>query len=208
MLLVVGGQSRKIGKTAVAAGLIAAVPEAGWTAVKITQHVHPAELPANARTLERTGDFLMFEQAAPDETDTGRFLSAGARRAFWLQGTTGRLGLLLPALERILAHAGNTLIESNSILEFVAPDLCLMVLDPLLGDFKESCRRFLDRADAFILVAPPETRLSGIEAMLAGKPLFRATPPNYVPEEATTLVRSKLAARGKTTLNDKMPGDV
>ena len=40
MLVVVGGHSRNIGKTSVVAGLIAALPEFGWTAVKITQYGH------------------------------------------------------------------------------------------------------------------------------------------------------------------------
>ena len=37
-LIVVGGHSRSVGKTSVVAGLIAALPEFGWTAVKITQY--------------------------------------------------------------------------------------------------------------------------------------------------------------------------
>ena len=39
-LVVVGGHSRNIGKTSVAAGLIAALPHYNWTAMKITQHGH------------------------------------------------------------------------------------------------------------------------------------------------------------------------
>jgi hypothetical protein len=40
MLIVVGGLARNIGKTSVAAGLIAAIPEAHGTAPKITQIGH------------------------------------------------------------------------------------------------------------------------------------------------------------------------
>ena len=39
-IVVVGGHSRNIGKTSVVAGLIAALPELRWTAVKITQYGH------------------------------------------------------------------------------------------------------------------------------------------------------------------------
>ena len=39
-LVVVGGHSRNIGETSVAAGLIAALPRYNWTAMKITQHGH------------------------------------------------------------------------------------------------------------------------------------------------------------------------
>ena len=37
-VVVVGGQSRKVGKTSVVCGLIAALPEMRWTAIKLTQH--------------------------------------------------------------------------------------------------------------------------------------------------------------------------
>ena len=39
-LIVIGGHSRSVGKTSVVAGLIAALPEYNWTAMKITQHGH------------------------------------------------------------------------------------------------------------------------------------------------------------------------
>ena len=39
-LLVVGGHTRNIGKTALVVDLIRAFPEAAWTAVKITQYGH------------------------------------------------------------------------------------------------------------------------------------------------------------------------
>ena len=39
-LIVVGGHSRNIGKTSVVAGLIAALPGYGWTAMKVTQYGH------------------------------------------------------------------------------------------------------------------------------------------------------------------------
>ncbi|HEX4605395.1 MAG TPA: hypothetical protein VH724_15450, partial [Candidatus Angelobacter sp.] len=39
-LVVIGGHSRSVGKTSVVAGLIAALPEFNWTALKITQFGH------------------------------------------------------------------------------------------------------------------------------------------------------------------------
>src|ERR1035437_5845120 len=39
-LIVIGGHSRSVGKTSVVAGLIAALPEFHWTAIKITQYGH------------------------------------------------------------------------------------------------------------------------------------------------------------------------
>ena len=39
-LIVVGGHTRGIGKTALVVDIVRATPEAGWTAVKITQYGH------------------------------------------------------------------------------------------------------------------------------------------------------------------------
>ena len=39
-IIVIGGHSRSVGKTSVVAGLISALPEFNWTAVKITQYGH------------------------------------------------------------------------------------------------------------------------------------------------------------------------
>ena len=63
----------------------------------------------------------------------------------------GRLAEAMPALRQRLEGAGNVIIESNSVLKFLRPDLYLTVLDPATADFKNSAREFLDRADAVIL---------------------------------------------------------
>ena len=203
MLLVVGGQARKIGKTSLVTALIAAVPEDGWVAVKITEHAHDEEPYPNTRVLERTDDYVLLEQTAPDETDTGRYLAAGARRAIWLQVRPERLGGALPAMDRLLASGENFVLESSSVLEFVTPALCLILLDPEVAEFKESCRRFLDRADAFVVRGAgrlPE------DVPVRGRPVIRTVSPDYPPEAVVRLVRSKVAS-GKTAVKDSPDGD-
>jgi hypothetical protein len=39
-IIVIGGHSRSVGKTSVVAGLISALPDFRWTALKITQYGH------------------------------------------------------------------------------------------------------------------------------------------------------------------------
>jgi hypothetical protein len=43
------------------------------------------------------------------------------------------------------------IVESNSLLQFIRPEIYLVVLDPQQEDFKDSARMFLHRADAFVL---------------------------------------------------------
>jgi hypothetical protein len=56
----------------------------------------------------------------------------------------------MPVLRRVIAASENTLIESNSVLNFLRPDIYVFVLDYAIADMKDSARRFLDRADALV----------------------------------------------------------
>ena len=122
MLVVVGGHSRNIGKSSVVAGLIAALPEANLTAMKITQHGHGicSEVgQACGCAIEYGHPFAVSEERAPGPTDSGRFLASGARRSFWIRTPVGELGHALPEIKRILVASENAILESNSILNFL-----------------------------------------------------------------------------------------
>ena len=115
-IVVVGGTGKGVGKTSLICGLIAALPERSWIAAKISSHVHGAFSPVREET------------EAGQETDTARYLAAGARRAFLLTAPDGID--LQHALDRLWAECeagGNFIFESNQILDYVRPELCLMV---------------------------------------------------------------------------------
>ena len=143
-----------MGKTSVVAGLIAALPEYNWTALKITQYGHGV-CSANGEPCHCATDdhswAISEEKDRSGESDTSRFLAAGAARAWWVRTEQGRLAEAMPTIRRKLAESENVILESNSILKFVRPDLYLTVLDPATADFKKSAQEFLDRADAVIL---------------------------------------------------------
>jgi hypothetical protein len=153
-IVVIGGHTRSVGKTSVVAGLIAALGEFHWTALKVTQYGHGV-CSANGQACDcATGDHswaVTEEKNRSGESDTSRFLKAGAERAWWVRTEHGRLAEAMPRVREILAGAVNAIIESNSILRFVKPDLYLTVLDPATEDFKASAQQFLDRADAGLL---------------------------------------------------------
>jgi hypothetical protein len=101
----------------------------------------------------------------------------------------------MPDLRRELTGAENVIIESNSVLRFLRPDLYLTVLDPATADFKQSAREFLDRADAVILHAARAAAWTDVSLKpVAGKMVFRIAPPPYVTPELRQYVREKLAA--------------
>ncbi len=196
-LIVIGGHSRDVGKTSVVAGLISALPEFNWTAVKITQYGHGV-CSANGEPCDcATGDHswaITEERNRSGDSDTSRFLVAGATQVFWVRTEQGRLAEAMPTLRQRLQNARNVIIESNSILKFLRPDLYITVLDPSTADFKNSAREFLDRADAVILrqtqVAPTWTSVS--LKPVDGRPMFEIVPPQYVSPEITAFVRAHL----------------
>ena len=203
-LVVIGGHSRNVGKTSVVAGLISALPELQWTAVKITQYGHGI-CSANGEACDcATGDHswaITEERNRSGESDTSRFLVAGAVRVFWARTEQGRLAEAMPALRQRLENAHNVIIESNSVLKFLRPDLYLSVLDPHTADFKNSAREFLDRADAVILHAADGAVAWEAVSLkpVANRPIYRIAPPNYVTAEIVSYVRSKLSSASRAS---------
>lgn len=198
-LVIVGGHSRNIGKTSVVAGLIAATPERNWTAFKITQFGHGV-CSANGKPCDcDTGDHLLAiseERNRTSGTDSARYLAAGARRSLWVRTRQGMLAEVMPRIRAELAKAENAILESNSVLRFLRPDLFISVLDPAVTDFKESARYFLDRADAVLVPEGallqsshwPEVSLR----LLRGKPVLPMRPPVYCTEEVVSFVVDRL----------------
>ena len=197
-IIVIGGHSRSVGKTSVVAGLIAALPEFHWTAVKITQYGHGI-CSANGQACDcATGDHswaVTQEKNPAADSDTSRYLSAGATQAWWVRTEQGRLAEAMPRVRELVAASENVILESNSVLKFVRPDLYLTVLDPSTADFKTSAREFLDRASATILhdhSNAPATWSSVSLKPVEGKPVFRIAPPPYVTPEIVEFVRGQL----------------
>jgi hypothetical protein len=196
-LVVIGGHSRSVGKTSVVAGLISMLPEFEWTAAKITQYGHGI-CSANGEACDcATGDHswaITEERDRSGKSDTSRFLLAGAAKVFWVRTEQGRLAEAMPMLRQRLEGARNVILESNSVLKFLRPDLYLTVLNPETADFKSSAREFLDRADALVLhetLGTPAWRAISLKPV-AGRPVFRITPPPFVTPEIAEFVRSSL----------------
>src|SRR5260221_5277559 len=161
-LIVIGGHTRSIGKTQLVCDLIAALPGANFIAGKITQYGHGV----CAQNGEHCGCApdehicaFSWEESTTSGTDSARFLSAGAQRAFWLRAKQGCLAEGLAVLRESLNSLGKAsaqgplsfIVESNSLLQFLKPSLYLTVLDPRREDFKPTAKAALDRADAFVL---------------------------------------------------------
>jgi hypothetical protein len=196
--IVVGGHTRNIGKTSVVAWLIRALPEMHWTAFKVTQFGHGIcsadGKPCDCETDEHTVA-VSEERDAASGTDSARYLAAGAMRSFWVRTRQGQLADAMPRLRKEIALAENAILESNSVLRFLRPDIFLSVLDPEISDFKESALHYLERADAVLL---PKGGLQGAAwkgvslRLLEGIPRFEVSAPTYMTDAVAEFVRERM----------------
>ncbi len=148
-IIVVGGSGRGAGKTALICGLMRALPEISWTAIKITSHAHGKSTP------------IWQETVAGDESDTARYLAAGARRALLVTADDASLG---PIVEQILAECpppAGVIFESNSVLSCLRPDLCLAAASSLKGEHKASYELVEQRMDAMVELAGHDHVIEG-----------------------------------------------
>jgi len=197
-VVVIGGHTRNIGKTSVVSELIAAMPERAWTAIKITQFGHGIcsanGEPCDCETADHT--IAVSEERKNDTgTDTARYLAAGAARSFWVRTRQGQLHEAMPRIRQLLASAGNCIVESNSLLRFLKPDVFVSVLDPSAADFKASALRYLDRADGLVMPEGAEAAGAWREVsagLVRGARRFVSRPPRYCSAELAEYVASRL----------------
>src|ERR1035441_5853039 len=144
-IIVVGGGGRGAGKTALVCGLMRALPEISWTAIKVTTHEHGKATP-------------IWEETAPGQgSDTARYLVAGARRALLVTAGEDALGsgndTLGPIVQQALRECpapGGVIFESNSVLRHLRPDVCLCAATSPWMHEKRSYELVLQRMDAMV----------------------------------------------------------
>jgi molybdopterin-guanine dinucleotide biosynthesis protein len=203
LVVIVGGQCRKVGKTALIEDLIRAFPERKWTAVKVTPYaaegcpVNGARCKCHSYQHEVA---IRAENYRKGSSDTSRFLAAGAKRALWVQTKEGRLGDALPRLEQALAGAASVIIESDALVRFWQPDIFLMVLDPRKADFKVSARGVAHLVNVFVLRSPDFGRGVLQNGADHRRPRFLHPLGHPLPSRMQTLVRQQFQRPRHLTL--------
>jgi hypothetical protein len=199
--MVVGGQCRNVGKTALVVDLIKAFPEIRWTAVKITPYVESGCPVKGANCQCGPGKHafaIRIEKSRRGTTDTSRFLAAGAQKALWVQAKSGRLKEALGPLVSAVGDAENVIVESNAILSYWRADLSLLVVDPQNADFKSSARKVQRLADAFVFRSPCArgTRPKGTLIPKSGRPKFFHPLRTAIPADMQEFVRQRFLQIG------------
>lgn len=137
-IVIVGGSARSVGKTTLVCALIAALSEFRWTAVKISGHMHEHPEP------------IWEESAAGEDSDTERYLAAGAQRSLLVTALEGAFPIA--TLRAALAQDAHIIFESNRIIDYYKPDLCLAMLGEPDLPRKPSFEKIAQHADAFVVL--------------------------------------------------------
>jgi len=182
-VLMIAGSGRGVGKTVVGCALIAAMPELQWVAVKISPHEH--EIAPGA-----------WEEVDRDsEKDTGRYLRAGARRAFLVTASDDAASDVV-RVRKMASECDSILMETNrepaDLIFNDEPVVRLAVLAGAPRDWKASLPGAAERADGLILTAG--LLEDGLPAVLRRKRIFSFPMGAWTSRELVHFVRGKLMA--------------
>ena len=202
-IVAVSGHARKVGKTSVAEGLIAALPQYGWTALKISSNWHAgASTDHDDSIIEESSAKICGEKSDVASGDTSRFLAAGARRAFWVRTRRDNMEATLTEVRALLADMPFVVIEGNDIFDYIHADFHILILNYGIEEFKASARHIIPRADAFVAVhenmqfppSPPRYWQNFIDEAsdnTSNTPLFATSDPKIVPAALLDLIRTR-----------------
>jgi hypothetical protein len=137
-IIVIGGGERGAGKTSLVCGLIRALSQVNWIAVKITSHDHGRPTP------------IWEETAAGQQTDTARYLAAGARRALLVTASDSELGPIIQQILERHSSQDTVIFESNRVLRYLRPDVCLAAASKLHGSHKPTFQLVEECMDATV----------------------------------------------------------
>ncbi|MBI4687233.1 MAG: hypothetical protein HY756_05570 [Nitrospirae bacterium] len=135
MIISVTGAHSGVGKTTVCAMLLKEFK--GFGAIKFTKTDLYTSVVDDIKTLRQPGK------------DTAIMLEAGAERVVWIQSPYDALRDALDLALSKLSDINDIIVEGNSPVDFLGPDLVIFILDK--GEVKPSALKAAKRADVVII---------------------------------------------------------
>lgn len=140
LIIGIGGSSSKVGKTTLACRLLKTPTFRGWGAIKYTKTSLYSSIIDDHELLK--------------DKDTGRLIKAGAESVLWVRSPYRELHELLEIATQRLSHLKGVIIEGNSAIEVLRPDIVIFICKG--AEFKSSAEAILRMADIVIGNLPPE----------------------------------------------------
>lgn len=147
IIIGIGGSHSKCGKTSLAVALLNRLE--GWGAVKYTKT-------AIYSSIIDDRDILSVEGK-----DTRRFLDSGAMAVLWVQSPASELNEVMPLAMDKLSHLEGVIVEGNSAIEFLKPNIIIFITEKDIMRIKKSGKRILDSADIIYYSDKKEIKIRG-----------------------------------------------
>ncbi len=133
IIIGVGGSHSSSGKTTIASAILNRLR--GWGAVKYTRTTLYASIIDDIDVLSVEGK------------DTRRFIDAGASLVLWVQSPPSSLCEVMPVVLSRLSNLEGIIVEGNSAIEFLKPDIIIFIRESDDLMVKESGKRVLKEAN-------------------------------------------------------------
>lgn len=146
-IISIAGAHSGVGKTSLAALLLREIE--GFSAIKVTK----TELFTSITTDEE----IINEKGK----DSSILKESGAERVIWIRSTHRDLKESLLQALSMLGDCSGVIIEGNSPLDIIEPDLIIFVMKEDLSGLKPSGKKALEKADLVLI----NTGLSNLEAL-------------------------------------------
>jgi len=118
-------------------------------------------------------DLSIWRQTtAADDSDTARFLKAGAEHAFFVQSELSGRQAAAKVLLGQLSSATHVIAEATQMAEFLKPNLFLMLVGGTHSK-KKAFHELFARVDAFVRTGTKGLS-TDVERVIGGKPVFEA----------------------------------
>jgi hypothetical protein len=161
LIIGIGGSHSGAGKTMAAEALLKYLTKgfndstlrhldtshAGWGAIKYTKT-------AIYCSIIDAPDIL-----SQKDKDTDRLINAGAEKVLWVQSPPEELKDVLPVAVDRLSNLRGIIVEGNSAIEFLKPDIVIFVSGRHGGSLKKSAERVLETADIILFEDEPSMKL-------------------------------------------------
>ncbi|MBI3377679.1 MAG: hypothetical protein HY035_04655 [Nitrospirae bacterium] len=118
-----------------------------WGAIKYTKTAIYASIIEDPETLTQ------------ESKDTARLINAGAEKVLWVQSPPEELKEVLPMAVDRLSNLRGIIVEGNSAIEFLKPDIVIFVSGRHGGSLKKSAERVLETADIILFEDEPSMKL-------------------------------------------------
>jgi len=119
----------------------------GWGAIKYTKTAIYTSIIDDPETLTQ------------ESKDTARLINAGAEKVLWVQSPPEELKEVLPMAVDRLSNLRGIIVEGNSAIEFLKPDIVIFVSGRHGGTLKKSAERVLETADIILFQDEPSMKL-------------------------------------------------